>query len=68
MATARRLLLTRREAAETLGMSLSHFQRHVQPWLPCVYSGHLRLYRPTDLEQWVVDHLEASVVPLAGAR
>jgi hypothetical protein len=47
-----RLLLTRREAAQALGMSLSHFQRHVQPQLPCVYSGQLRLYRPADLERW----------------
>lgn len=47
-----RLLLTRREAAESLSMSLSHFQRHVQPFLPCVYSGQLRLYRPADLERW----------------
>lgn len=49
---ASRLLLTRREAAEALGMSLSHFQRHVQPYLRCVYSGQLRLYRPRDLERW----------------
>lgn len=49
---AYRLLLTRREAAEALGMSLSHFQRHVQPYVPCVYSGQLRLYRPEDLERW----------------
>ncbi len=49
---ARRLLLTRREAAEALGMSLSHFQRHVQSQLRCVYSGQLRLYRPDDLERW----------------
>lgn len=47
-----RLLLTRREAAELLGVSLSHFQRHVQPRLRCVYSGRLRLYRPCDLERW----------------
>lgn len=47
-----RLLLTRREAAAALGMSLSHFQRHVQPTLRCVYSGQLRLYRPSDLERW----------------
>ncbi len=40
------------EAAAALGMSLSHFQRHVQPFLPCVYSGQLRLYRPADLERW----------------
>lgn len=47
----RRFLLTRQEAAAALGMSLSHFQRHVQPYLPCVYSGQLRLYRPADLER-----------------
>lgn len=47
-----RFLLTRREAAAALGMSLSHFQRHVQPFIPCVYSGQLRLYRPADLERW----------------
>ena len=47
-----RLLLTRREAAAVLSVSLSHFQRHVQPYLRCVYSGQLRLYRPCDLERW----------------
>jgi hypothetical protein len=49
---SRRILLTRREAASVLGVSLSHFQRHLQPELPCVYSGQLRLYRPADLERW----------------
>lgn len=49
---AQRLLLTRREAAEALGMSLSHFQRHVQPYLRCVYCGRLRLYIPEDLGRW----------------
>jgi len=52
-----RLLLTRKEAAEKLGMSLSHFERHVQPNLPCVYVGQLRQYRPGDLERWVDDNL-----------
>jgi hypothetical protein len=47
-----RLLLTREESARALGMSLSHFQRHVQSQLRCVYSGQLRLYRPEDLERW----------------
>jgi hypothetical protein len=36
-------------------MTLRHFQRHAQPFLPCVYSGQLRLYRPHDLEQWAED-------------
>jgi hypothetical protein len=47
-----RVLLTRKEAARSLGMSLRHFQRHVQPSLPCVYCGQLRLYRATDLQRW----------------
>jgi hypothetical protein len=50
-----RLLLSRREAAAALGVSLRHFQRHVQPFVPCVYSGQLRLYRPRDLERWAED-------------
>lgn len=50
---AQRLLLTRAESARALGMSLSHFQRHVQPGVPCVRSGRLRLYRPLDLERWL---------------
>jgi AraC-like DNA-binding protein len=47
-----RLLYTREESARALGMSLSHFQRHVQPHIPCVYSGQLRQYRPEDLRSW----------------
>lgn len=54
-----RMLLTRQEAAEALGMSLRHFQRHAQPFLPCVYSGQLRLYRPRDLERWAEDEAYA---------
>jgi hypothetical protein len=50
-----KLLLSRREAAAALGISLSHFQRHVQPYLRCVYCGQLRLYRPDDLEAWAED-------------
>ena len=46
-----RLLCTREESARMLGMSLSHFQRHAQPYLSCVYSGQLRLYRPEDLRR-----------------
>jgi hypothetical protein len=48
-----RLALSRREAAAALGMSLSHFQRHVQPHVRCVYSGQLRLYPVKELERWL---------------
>jgi hypothetical protein len=47
-----RVLLTKREAAEALGMSVRHFERHVQARLQCVHSGQLTLYRLRDLERW----------------
>lgn len=51
-----RVLLSRRDAATALGMSLSHFQRHVQPSVRCIYSGQLRLYPLKDLERWAEEH------------
>ena len=48
-----RLALSRSEAAAALGMSLRHFQRHVQPNLRCIYSGQLRLYPVAELERWM---------------
>lgn len=50
-----RLALSRREAAAALGMSLRHFQRHVQPHLRCIYSGQLRLYPIAELDRWVTE-------------
>lgn len=52
-ATALRLALPRRQAAEALGMSLRSFQRHVQPHLRCVYVGRVRLYPVSELERWL---------------
>jgi len=51
--SAPRLALSRSEAAAALGMSLRHFQRHVQPNLQCIYSGQLRLYPVVELERWM---------------
>jgi len=39
-------------AAAMLGMSLAHFERHVQPHLKLVYSGRLRLVPVRELERW----------------
>ncbi len=47
------LLMSRAEAARSLGMSLRHFQRHVQAEMPCVRSGQLKLYRRRELQSWV---------------
>jgi hypothetical protein len=50
-----RLALSRSEAAAALGVSLRHFQRHVQPHVRCIYSGQLRLYPVAELERWIHD-------------
>jgi hypothetical protein len=47
-----RVLLTKREAAQALGMSVRHFERHVQRVLRCVHSGQLTLYPVRDIERW----------------
>jgi hypothetical protein len=48
-----KLLLTRKDAAASLSMSLDHFERHVQPHLLLVRSGALRLIPAAELERWV---------------
>lgn len=47
-----RVLLTKREAAQALGMSVRHFERHVQRRLRCVHSGQLNLDPIRDIERW----------------
>jgi excisionase family DNA binding protein len=44
--------LTREEAAAALGISLAHFQRHVQPHLKLIRSGSCRLVSVDELERW----------------
>lgn len=50
------LLLSRKEAARLLGMSLSSFNRHVAPHLEVVYVGGRRLYTRRGLERWIADN------------
>ena len=47
-----RLALTKAEAADSLGMSLDHFERHVQPDLRLIRSGRLVLVPVTELDRW----------------
>jgi hypothetical protein len=46
------IAVTREEAANALGVSLSHFQRHVAPHLRTIRSGSVRLYPVRELELW----------------
>jgi hypothetical protein len=55
------LAVSRREAAAMLGLSLSSFERHVQPFLRLAYVGRLRLVPVVELERV----LEASTKPSA---
>lgn len=51
-----RVALTKAEAAEALGISVDHLERHVLPELRIVRSGRLRLIPVTELEGWVDRH------------
>ena len=53
LAPVRRTALTRREAAASLGISLNHFERRVQPDLKVIASGQLVLIPLAELERWV---------------
>ncbi len=56
LAPVPRYTLTRREAAASLGISINHFERKVQPELKVVLSGQLVLIPVTELERWVQSH------------
>lgn len=53
-----RYTLTRREAAASLGISINHFERRVQPELKVVISGQLILIPATEIERWVLRHAQ----------
>ena len=48
-----RLALTRAEAAESLGMSLDSFERHVQADVRMIRRGRMRLVPIRELERWL---------------
>lgn len=53
-----RLALTKREAAEALGMSEDSFDRHVRPELRMVRRGALRLVPVRELDRWLEQNAE----------
>lgn len=53
-----RFALTRAEAAESLGVSLDSFERHIQPELRLIRRGKLRLIPATELERWAERNAE----------
>ena len=59
-----RLVLTRKKSAAALGMSLNHFERHVQPELKVVICGQLVLVPIVELERWIQRHARYLAEPL----
>ena len=56
VATVPRLAFNQQEAAESLGVSVDHFERHVKSQLPVVYCGSLKLYPLAGLQRWLADN------------
>jgi hypothetical protein len=56
-----RLLLTRKEAAASMGMSLRTFERWVQPDVRLVVIGQLKLVAPNELDRWIGGHERAPI-------
>ncbi|MGA2471050.1 MAG: hypothetical protein ABSG64_10205 [Solirubrobacteraceae bacterium] len=51
-----RYLVTRKEAAASLGMSIDTFERRVQPVIKLVPCGQLVLVPLRELERWCDEH------------
>lgn len=51
-----RLLLSRKEAAAALGVSVDTFERRVQPVIRLVPCGQLLLVPVNELERWCEEH------------
>jgi hypothetical protein len=51
-----RLLLSRKEAAAALGVSIDTFERRVQPMIKLVPCGQLLLVPVKELERWCDEH------------
>ena len=56
-----RLALTRQEAAESLGMSLTSFKDHVQPEVRVIRRGRLRVIPVSELEAWAERNAERAM-------
>jgi hypothetical protein len=47
-----RISLTRQEAADSLGMSVTSFESYVQPHVRAIRKGKLLLFPVRELERW----------------
>jgi hypothetical protein len=54
-----RLALSKKEAAEALGISVDHLERHVLPHLCIAYVGSRRLISISELERFLTNNASA---------
>ena len=64
----RRLAWSIDEAAQALGVSRDHFERHIVPEIRLVYSGRRQLVPIVELERWVDDSAVATRATANGFR
>jgi excisionase family DNA binding protein len=57
-ATFPRVALSREEAAASMGMSVDHFERHVQPTIRMVRVGRKVIVPVDELRRWLADRAE----------
>lgn len=56
-----RILLNRQEAANSLGVSLSFFEKNVQPYVRMVVVKSMKLVSPAELQRWADENARAPV-------
>jgi len=61
LAPVPRTALTREEAAASLGLSLDSFERYVQPSIPMIRRGRLRLVPVAELGRWAEREAETTL-------
>lgn len=52
------IALTKPQAAAALGVSVDSFERHIQPDLPVIRRGRLRLFPVAALQAWAATNAE----------
>ncbi len=53
--------LNKTEAAKFLGVSVDHFDAHIEGTIRVVRSGRRRMYRVLDLFEWLDEHADARI-------
>jgi excisionase family DNA binding protein len=57
-----RILLSKVEAAEILGMSVDSFERYVQPHVRAVRKGRLVRFPVSELERWAEENAARALI------